>query len=366
MIYYEPIPIFEAHAFLSELADGFSDTAILQRNIRTIENAEPQLSQCYNAMLELNNTLSSAVKADKSAIDALYAPLSDKSGTSGDTMFTHTIASCFMQNGNLPFKCYDENAGYELIRENAKNIPAIIFGLFFTEDREWAVNAEIKLPELIELIYGSDYNEQAKLSLISAAANPEKYAEKLIALLKPVVKAFRECRALYAPLIQIYRNIFVMFSDEKSIIQYFWKSSFNNVQYFDVYPMIMMPTAYTIEINYPHDGHGNAFFGFLSYWLSRKLMARDVESEALVFMDALANKNRIRIISELAKGKKFGRELADELHLTTGSISQSLTQLFKARLVKIEDVGSKGYCSIDQAGVKRLIHCIEELFAVRE
>ncbi len=332
--------------------------------MRNNEEILANFSRYDDIVLDISRILKNAA-ADKSEINALYAPLRDRSGADKDAMSRHTIANCFIINENCAFKHYDENITFDIIQKNAESAPSAIYQMLFSEYKELDKADGIELAALIKLIMQSDYSDQAKLSLIDAAADPMKYAEKLIELLKPVTQAFRKCEALYAPLLDRYEEMLAEFADENSIIQYFWHSSFADVQNFDIYPMIMMPLTCTVEINYPADSRGSGFIGAIAYQFIKMLNNRDIESEVLVFMDALANLNRLKIVKELSDGRKFGRELADELHLTTGSISQSLTQLVRAGLVKIEDVGSRGYCSIDYTGVNRLVRLIEEIFGAR-
>ncbi len=365
MIYHQPIPIFEAHSFLTCLTSGFEDLSIIQRQLNISADIRASLSQHYSILLNIIDMMKKAVTAQKSDIDALYMPLKNKSGDDIDILFTHTIASCFIMEGSYAYNCYDDEDAFERILKNAENIPSIIFDIFLRKNERYDACENIELPALIEAIVKSDYSEQAKIALIDSAANPARYAEELIALLKPVMKVFRDCEALYTPLIEMYDRIFSEIFSEKELIQYFCHSSFSDISFFDIYPTIIMPVSNVVLINEPHDNHGNAFIGFLSYNMAKRLNTRDLESELVIFMDALANKNRIKIIKELMTGKKFGRELADELRLTTGSISQSLNQLVKAGLVQIEDVGSKGYCSVDQAGALRLVNLIIELFELQ-
>ncbi len=366
MIYHEPIPVFEAHCFLTCLTSGFESLAIMERRLSNNADIRAEFSQYYSILFNIIDMLKKAVTAQKSEIDALYMPIKNKSGDDADILFTHTIANCFIMEGHYTYDCYDDEATYENIRKRAEILPSIISEIFLKKNGESDACAKLDTNALIEAIIKSDYSEQTKLALIDAAVNPARYAEGLIALLKPVVKAFRDCEELYRPMLQLYDKVFSEISSEQELMQYFYHSSFSDVEAFDIYPKIIMPLERTVIINNPHDGHGCSFIGVFSYWAVKRLGARDLESELVIFMDALSNKNRIRIIKELAAGKKFGRELAEKLHLTNSSISQSLNQLVKAGLVAIEDVGTKGYCSVDKACARRLVNLIIELFALDE
>ncbi len=366
MIYHEPIPLYEAHQFLCNLADDFPDRAVMQRQLRKNEEIKAEFSQCYNTVMEISEILNNSIKVSRADVDALYSPLRDKTGDGSDALVTHTIADCFFMYEIQRFMNYDENSAYDLILKNADKMPASLYRMLFSEKNDWNEEANLKISELIQLIINSNYSDQAKLTLIDAATNPMKYAEKLIALLKPVVKAFRECEHLYRPLLKMYEDIFNEIPTENGVVQYFWHSSFAGVHQFDLYPMIMRPISCTFDQNYPHDGSGLSFIGFMVYQFTNLLNHREVESELIGFMDALANLNRIKIIKELAKGKKFGREISDEMHLTTGRISQNLNQLVETGLVKVEDVGAKVYCAIDHTGTQKLMRLLEELFTTQE
>ncbi len=116
MIYREPIPVFEAHCFLTGLTSGFEDLTAIQRHFSNNADIRAEFSQYYSALLRINETLKNAVTASKYDIDTLYMPLLKKTGDDTDILFTHTIASCFIMEGADAFRCYDDDTVFEIIR----------------------------------------------------------------------------------------------------------------------------------------------------------------------------------------------------------------------------------------------------------
>lgn len=367
MFYHKPIPIFEANFFLADLAQGFPDRDVIKKQMICGGKAGKELSKYYDILVELQTRLESSVEADRADIDALYQPIS-KHGSENVKFEANFLANCFalIHNGNGAFDCLDDEESFRIIRDSARDLPCGIYNMV-REGREFiTADNSPNLLEIIRLIKDSDYSPSSKLILIDAAMEPEKYAEKLINMLAPVVAEFRKCEKLYAPLLEQYEETIGQLKSEKDTIGYFFHNTFENMKEYSVIPLILLPVECVVGINCPTNDKVKCHLGALAYFVRQNFFLSTATTEVTKIMEALANKNRIRIIEELAGGRKFGRELADKLHLTAGSISQNISQLANAGLVQMESVGMRMYYAIDYKGVERFLNLINQLFYAKD
>lgn len=365
MFYHETIPIFEANFFLADLAQNFPDREVIKKQVLCGGEAGSELSKYYDILVELQTRLEASVEADRADIDALYQPI-NKHGSECVHVESSFLANCFALINGKAFTCLDDDESFKIIRESVQELPIGIYNII-REDREFiTADNSPGLLEIIRAIKDSDYSPSSKITLIDAAMEPEKYAEKLINMLAPVAAEFRKCEKLYAPLLEQYEKTIRQLKSEKDTIGYFFHNTFENMKDYSVFPFIMLPIKCVVGINRPMSDEAECYLGALAYFARQNFFFSAAATEVTKVMEALANKNRVRIIEELASGKKFGRELADKLHLTTGSISQNISLLTSAGLVQMESAGTRMYYTIDYNGVERFLTLLNQLFYAKD
>ncbi len=362
MIYNKPIPIFEANFFLADLAAGFPDREVIRKwSVGTGETGK-RLTEYYDIIIELENRLSETVCLVNDDLIALYEPMGKDEGGERQVE-TNFLANCFALCDHRAFACIDENESFRIIRDCAAELPRAIYNMLMKfSGIEFSKYEPVDTLAVVRAIKASDYSSSSKLNLIYAAMEPETYAEKLISLLTPVIAEFRKCAELYAPLLKLYEETLASFKSEMELIRYFWRTNFDFVEEIDIHPLIMLPIKSIMGIDTPFDNKGDVFIGALAYFTRKNIVYSARENELEATLDALSNKNRIKIIDELSHGERFGRELAEKLQVTTGSISRSMNMLISAGLVKMAGLGSRAYYSIDYRGVERLMQLLNQLF----
>lgn len=365
MFYHKPIPIFEANFFLADLAQSFPDREVIKKQIICGGEAGSELSKYYDILVEIQTRLEASVEADRADIDTLYKPIS-KNESEGARVGASFLANCFALIDNRVFTCLDDEESFKIIRESAKELPVGIYNMI-KEDEEFITDDQSpSLMEIIRAIKDSDYSPSSKITLIDAAMEPEKYAEKLINMLAPVAVEFRKCEKLYSPLLAKYEETIGQLKTEKDAVGYLFHNTFENMKDYSVYPLIMLPIECVVGINRPMSDEAECHLGALAYFARQNFLFSTAATEVTKILEVLANKNRVRIIEELAGGRKFGRELADKLQLTTGSISQNISLLTSAGLVQMESVGTRMYYTIDHKGVERFLNLLNQLFYTKD
>ncbi len=324
--------------------------------------AGKRLLKYYDIIMEIDRRLSEAVDLKSEDFAALYEPIGKMEENDGQ-ITPEFLANYFVLCDNRIFNCYDENESFELIRGCASKLPNKIYEMIDESGYQERVKDDhADILDVINAIRASDYSPTAKLNLIDAVMEPEVCAEKLIALLSPVITEFRKCEELYEPLLELYEETLSCFKDERELASYFWIGNFEYFKGVNIYPLIVLAEKSIMGTNKQFEAMGECFIGALAYFKRKNFTYSTRENELGMILNALSNKNRIRIIEELSEGERFGRELAEKLQVTTGSISQSINMLVSAGIVKMAGVGSRTYYSIDYDGVERFIQLLTQLF----
>ena len=83
-------------------------------------------------------------------------------------------------------------------------------------------------------------------------------------------------------------------------------------------------------------------------------------------LSVIAEANRFKIIHLLAKKTMFGQEIADELNLSKGSVSQHLSQLQEKNIVDFSIDGRKIYYDLNKSSINELIKYFNDLIGVKD
>lgn len=83
-------------------------------------------------------------------------------------------------------------------------------------------------------------------------------------------------------------------------------------------------------------------------------------------LSVIAEANRFKIIHLLAKKTMFGQEIADELNLSKGSVSQHLSQLQEKNIVDFSIDGRKIYYDLNKSSINELIKYFNDLLGVKD
>jgi DNA-binding transcriptional ArsR family regulator len=84
--------------------------------------------------------------------------------------------------------------------------------------------------------------------------------------------------------------------------------------------------------------------------------------EAATFLKSMANDRRLIVLCELVKGEKTVGELEAVAGLSQSALSQHLARLREAKLVATRRESQTIYYSLANAGVKRLLDVLYDLY----
>jgi DNA-binding transcriptional ArsR family regulator len=91
-------------------------------------------------------------------------------------------------------------------------------------------------------------------------------------------------------------------------------------------------------------------------------LIRSKAAEAAAFLKSMANDRRLMILCELVKGERTVGDLEAVVGLSQSALSQHLAKLREARLVKTRRESQIIHYSLADAGVKRVISVLYDLY----
>ena len=77
-------------------------------------------------------------------------------------------------------------------------------------------------------------------------------------------------------------------------------------------------------------------------------------------MKFLSDKSKFEIIHRLSDHQYYGLELANEMQLTSGTISKHLNTLYSYGLLNLQRVNNRVYYQTDEAAIRRFLVQLEQ------
>ena len=130
----------------------------------------------------------------------------------------------------------------------------------------------------------------------------------------------------------------------------------NNIDHIEYSFFIQFPNKYGLSLSQQKDKlNAYIFFGLLPFILrdeSRSI--KDIKDDMFNKFNLMSDYTRFSIIILLANKTMYGKEIADKLELSTGTISYHLSPLIKEGLVISKIKGKKIYYSINKEEINKM------------
>ncbi len=137
----------------------------------------------------------------------------------------------------------------------------------------------------------------------------------------------------------------------------------------NVFPLINNFHDMGITSELDDDGKYHAYIILGFSWIILEDYKYDFENKYNDMQETLSvigEANRFKIIHLLAKKNMFGQEIADQLNLSKGSISQHLSQLQEKNIVGFSIDGRKIYYDLNKTTIKEIIKYFNDLIGVKD
>ncbi|WP_311487926.1 metalloregulator ArsR/SmtB family transcription factor [uncultured Helcococcus sp.] len=137
----------------------------------------------------------------------------------------------------------------------------------------------------------------------------------------------------------------------------------------NVFPLINNFHDMGISAELDDDGKYHAYIIIGFSWIILQDYRPDFENrfnDMQETLSVIAEANRFKIIHLLAKKTMFGQEIADELNLSKGSVSQHLGHLQEKNIVSFSIDGRKIYYDLNKSSIKEIINYFNDLIGVKD
>lgn len=217
---------------------------------------------------------------------------------------------------------------------------------------------ESYLEIVLEKIDKIDFEGDEKWYLISLIRDPKSYIEKFSDLIKEYLPLYEELKGRYW---KVYEE-FVQWID-KNISQY-------GIDFIDEYLTFINLKQYDeVHLNYSifdlisshnfGDGSVHIFIGLIfKRYVEEEKNKNDIDKHLNIYK-VLSDKTRFDIIKILIKKESYGQEIAEQLGITTATVSYHMDFLFGASLVTIKRKSRRLYYSVNKEQIKNGISFLE-------
>lgn len=361
MIIKKPYPLLEASFFLANRAAGRLSRAYFEEKLSTDNPANEKTREYAELVFKLEERLEAGITVDEAVIDRLFKPYSSSSdGRAVNTDFAANLVVQSICNYFDTEDCFPSlhESGAAVINRTIAN------WLHETNDAYDPIERAIDGTELFDIVNGSILPAEAKLLILDLAMHYDKYVDMLEAAVLPVAKVFSESGDLTEPLMKLYREAF---PDDMDLTEYrrgVLDENRTKMDDVNVFPLITYFPHRLVAFSGTGDNKiANIGVGVLyHYFIENYANGLDDREKLSVYMSIIGGKNRFNILTHLADGPIYGRELARMLDVTPATVSQHMSLLMSAGLVSLDNEGSKVYYSLNREGMEELIRLQRRVF----
>ncbi len=353
MISYKPIPYLEASFFLANRESKKSSKEFFGSRRESINDADGRLDEYIDMLIQLEQRLERSITADATTVSMLFKPLDGGvyMGRMPSTLFAANLIVHDIANYNDGADCFS------VLRERKESVQASIAN-WITHNNK--IYSKITTDELFILLKRSGLSSDAKLLIMDIAIDYENYVNLLEKTLTPVANEFAAASDLYAPLIEKFKSCYPKNLDIENMIADSLQNHDFGTKKMNVFPMVSYYPHRIVNIrNDSIDIGVGVLYDFLKENYNPNVRTKEKLSS---IMTVLGGKNRFNIIARLADGPVYGREIAKLLDVAPATVSQHMSLLLGAGLVKLENEGTKVYYSLNREGMEDFIQMQKELF----
>jgi DNA-binding transcriptional ArsR family regulator len=126
-----------------------------------------------------------------------------------------------------------------------------------------------------------------------------------------------------------------------------------------------IPSYFMNEFNVTAwDEDKGIFILFYNIKTSEKVDMEEIDG-ILSILKSLSDRTRLQILQSLRKKPSYGKKLAEELKLSTASISRQLDQLRSMNLITEEKSDGFKYFRLNSREIDKLVHSVQEFFSTK-
>jgi DNA-binding transcriptional ArsR family regulator len=223
------------------------------------------------------------------------------------------------------------------------------------------------ISDLIRFIEASPYEKDAKWEVIRIFSNQEASYNEVFGILKEVMEVIsskyskqiskieQDCYEYWSE----FQNNNDITETINSKLNISWESDKETV----IVPLLFLPYGVTISVTEPEFCSKDIIRISVMIDKSFIMAERKINKDDVVNVGKLlSDKSKVDILEFISKKSCYGKEIANELNLSTATISYHVNALLKTGFIKAEVISNKVYYSIDRERISTNLEDIKDYF----
>ncbi len=313
----------------------------------------------WDTVIEIYDTVKVELKPKKERIDYYFK------SKNINFFFNATLAFLWdFQNPDNQLLPYEERVRNLKEADRIKQYTQIVN---MDEENGAAAENVLTYEDFLTYLDGASCDKAAKWDVLKIFHNQQECYEEVTSILKEVVTIL-ETRFLdkIEGLVQRYYEYWTEIQEKQDImvlmhenLKLVWEANENGTV---LLPMIFQPISVTLSSSPDTDRIDVLRFGILMdsrFIISKQKMN---EEDVVNFGKLLSDKSKVDILELTAKKPCYGKEIANELNLSTATISYHVSALIKLGLLKTEINSNRVYYSMNSEKISQYLDGIKNYF----
>ncbi len=222
------------------------------------------------------------------------------------------------------------------------------------------------LEEIVRFMNKGDFSSEDKWKILQAIVEHKTHLEELCLILSKTVKLLEECKDDINELETEFYDYWLNYVNNNNFLEQLQKCTNISWKYSEkgnvIIPAIFHPHTITISITDDDNKDVDVIHIGIVLDSNFRIKQATVDSEDLNnALKLLSDKSKFEILRFIKEKPSYGFEIANELNLSTSTISYHMSGLIAAGLVKLEKDANKIYYSTNKEKIADILDDMGQL-----
>lgn len=255
---------------------------------------------------------------------------------------------------------------FQTIRTFYQNDPCAFLRKIVTSGKEISKEdvREEDLPMLLDEIL---YEDDIKWKIWKIHSQLNQYLDKIEQIISSIMPLYEKHIKVYDTLLKVYLEDITYTNESKDCFTYICDSlnvHFHEVQDVHVIPVLSDVNEITFMFNEKaHKEDKDILFVFWGIVLIRKMLHEEdsiTKEQMCATLKLISDPSKFDILTFISNKKAYGAQIANELNLSTPTISYHMQALMNAQLVTFEKDNQRLYYHLNKPYLKRFLQHVEK------
>lgn len=283
----------------------------------------------------------------------------NKQGYSSLTRFI--VQSISQEDTNVDIK-----KEFQEIRLFYKKDPCAFLRRIVTSGKE-IYKEDIHEEDLPKLLDDLPYDDDMKWKIWKIHSQLEQYLDKIETMISLIMKVYEKHLNIYEELLEVYLEDITYTNKTKDCFTYICEQL--NVHFHEIQEVYVIPVLSDVnEITFmfkekEHKEEKDILFVFWGIILIRKMLHEEdslTKEQMCTTLKLLSDPSKFDILTFISHKKAYGAQIANELNLSTPTISYHMQALMNAQLVTFEKDNQRLYYHLNKAYLKSFLQQVEK------